>query len=147
MRYKYKTTEANPFLSTMQIADLIDHLNQSFPQALMSEKHSEEDTYIVHVGPDIAITISSDESTFSLSSSVGKKPQKAEKEVFLQWLAGANYLRQATGNGYLHFNPKTQAITLTAQLDVQSPKHLLDEHIETFCNYAEYWQKTLVNYK
>jgi hypothetical protein len=131
----------------MQIADFIDHLNQSFPQALMSEKHTEEDTYIVHVGPDIAITISSDEDTFLLSSNIGKRPQAAEKEVFLQWLASANYLRQATGNSYLHFNPKTEAISLIAQIDTQTPKTLLDEHVEMFCNYAEYWQKALVNYK
>ncbi|PCI77504.1 hypothetical protein COB21_03045 [Candidatus Aerophobetes bacterium] len=131
----------------MDASTFVDYLSKNLPHVTVTKANDTSAQYTLEVAPNLLITLLSEEMFLFFDIQLGKKPPTADKEVFLQWLAGANYLRQGTGNAYLCLTPKTNIIHLKSSAPSDTPLIHLKDHLEMFCNYAEYWKQTLTNYK
>ncbi len=131
----------------MDAPTLIKELNNALPSTFSSEQKEGGLETLLHIGSTITLTLKSNETSFLFSSPIGKIPSHAEKEVFFQWIGSANFLRQGSGNAYLSFNEEEKKLYLCSLCEISSPIEEIKDHIEVFCNYADYWKTALINYK
>ena len=67
------------------------------------------------------------------------------REVVLSHLMQANYLGQGTGGGVLGIAEDSRSFTFSRRLQRDIGSKELQERIEEFVNYAEYWREQLEN--
>ena len=129
---------------TMETTTLIDQLKKHLPTNFEAEK--KEDDILIYIG-DMVITLTSDDTHFIFSSPIGPLPAHADKELLFQNLGSANFLRHSTGNAYLNFNLEDQKLYLFAATSIHTPLEGVQETLEVFCNYVDYWKNAMRNYK
>lgn len=128
----------------METTTLIDQLKKHLPTNFEAEK--KEDNILIYIG-DMIITLTSDETHFIFSSPIGPLPDHTDRENLFQELGSANFLRHSSGNGYLRFNLEDQNFYLVSAASIHTPLEGVQETLEVFCNYVEYWKKAMSNYK
>jgi hypothetical protein len=98
----------------------------------------------ITVPPSIEIEVELGERGGEMRVLLAPLPEEG-REVVLSHLMQANYLGQGTGGGVLGIAEESGTITFSRRLQRDIGSKELQERIEEFVNYAEYWREQLEN--